>query len=90
MLIVPYLFVLFILSYKFTFLGTLERRYVKKKTSDDTSKTSAPQQDGHLLSDNQTNQPQDMPILPTDTPKQPVDMPVITLKTEPEEESMYW
>lgn len=77
--------------YKFKFLGTLERRYVKKKPSDDTSKTSGPQQGGHLLPDHQPvpTQPQDMPALSADTPMQAETMPIITLKTEPEEESMY-
>lgn len=87
-----YSFISFFFPYEFTFLGILERRYVKKKTSDDTSKTSAPQQDGPLLSDNQLvpTQPQDMPTLPMNTPMQPMSMPIATLKTEPEEESMYW
>lgn len=65
-----------------------KRRYVKKRTSNDTSKTSTPQQDGHLQSDNQPvpTQPQELPTLPADTPIQPVNMPTITLKTELEEE----
>lgn len=80
----------FVYFYKCTFLGTLERRYVKKKISDDTTKTSDPQQDGHLLLDSQPVPTQDMPTLPTSTPVQPVNMPIITLKMEPEEDSMYW
>lgn len=69
-------------------VGKKKRRYVKKRTSDDTSKPSVPQQDGHLQSDNQpvATQPQELPTLPADTPMQPVNMPVITLKTELEEE----
>lgn len=69
----------------------LERRYVRKKPSDDASKTSAPQQDGHLQSDTPSvsTQPQDLPALLPETSTHPVNMPIITLKTEPEEESMY-
>lgn len=64
---------------------------MKKKTSDDASKTSALQQDEHLQSDNQPvpTHPQDMSALPADTPMELVNMPIITLKTEPEEESTY-
>lgn len=64
---------------------------MKKKASDDASKTSALQQDEHLQSDNQPvpTHPHDMPALPADTPMELVNMPIITLKTEPEEESTY-
>ncbi|KAM9463287.1 lethal(3)malignant brain tumor-like protein 2 [Clarias gariepinus] len=67
-------------------VGKKKRRYVRKKINDDTSKNSAPPQDGSLQSDNraESTEPRDMPALLADTPAQPI--PIITLKTEPEEE----
>ncbi|XP_072523059.1 lethal(3)malignant brain tumor-like protein 2 isoform X1 [Salminus brasiliensis] len=70
-------------------MGKKRRRTGKKKTSDESSKTSLPQQDGHVQSEEApaSSQPQDMPSVPTDTPTKIPSMPIITqLKTEPEEE----
>ncbi|KAI5623218.1 lethal(3)malignant brain tumor-like protein 2 isoform X2 [Silurus asotus] len=63
-----------------------ERKYIKRKTSDDSSKTSAHEKDLEAENQPEPTQPQVLPVLLADTTMQPVNLPIITFKTEPEEE----
>ncbi|XP_046710583.1 lethal(3)malignant brain tumor-like protein 2 isoform X2 [Silurus meridionalis] len=67
-------------------VGKKKRKYIKRKTSDDSSKTSAHEKDLEAENQPEPTQPQVLPVLLADTTLQPVNLPIITLKTEPEEE----